>query len=156
MAVLEELEMMSEERFLSIYESLAQQGFGPLDGEIALKLKFRPKAIRKLPMDKRARHARAHLLGGKNRETIYELFGSYLMRKDKALLTDFLDATGVAHEDGMIEDIDEGLPDGSKIPDAVQALDVKYPPDDVTLYLALSAEHWPQVEEVRSAWSARR
>ena len=35
MPVLEELQRMSEERFLAIYEALAQQGFGPLDGEVA-------------------------------------------------------------------------------------------------------------------------
>ena len=155
MAVLEQLERMSEERFREIYEALSQSGFGPLDGELAKKLKFRPHAIKKLPMDKRAHHARSMVLGQKNAELAYELFGTYLMRKDKALLTDFLDATGVEHEDGMIADIHEGTPDPEKVPSAVEQLDGKYPPEDVTLYLAISAEHWPEVEAVRSAWSAR-
>ena len=52
MAVLEQLQRLSDERFLSIYESLSERGFGPLDGEVAKALKFRPQAIRKLPMDK--------------------------------------------------------------------------------------------------------
>jgi len=155
MAVLEELQRMSEERFLAIYEALAQQGFGPLDGELAKKLKFRPQAIRKLPMQKRAHHARSMVLGGKNAELAYELFGTYLVRKDKALLTDFLDATGVEHEDGMISDVEEGKPDESKVPSAVEALDAKYPADDVTLYLAMGAEHWPDVAAVQEAWKVR-
>jgi hypothetical protein len=146
---------MSEERFLAIYESLAQQGFGPLDGELAKKLKFRPQAIRKLPMEKRAHHARALVLGRRNAELAYELFGTYLVRKDKALLTDFLDATGVEHEDGMIADVAKGRPDETKVRDAIAALDAKYPPEDVTLYLALSAEHWPDVAAVQEVWKER-
>ena len=35
MQVLDELKRMSDERFLSLYEALAQNGFGPLDGEVA-------------------------------------------------------------------------------------------------------------------------
>ena len=155
MPVLEELERMGEERFLAIYDALARDGFGPLDGELAKRLNFRPMAIRKLPMATRARRARAHILGGKNAEMAYELFGSYLVSKDKELLTDFLDATGVPHEDGMIADVEEGTPDPEKVPAAVEALDAKYPPEDVTLYLALSAEHWPAIEAMQAAWKDR-
>jgi len=155
MPVLEELERMGEERFLAIYESLTQQGYGPLDGELARKFKFRPHAIKKLPLMKRAQQARAHMLHGKKAELAYEIFGTYLVRKEKGLLTDFLDATGVPHEDGMIADVDQGRPEAGKIGAAVQALDAKYPPEDVTLYLALSAEHWPDVEAVQAAWRAR-
>jgi hypothetical protein len=155
MAVLEELERMSEARFLAIYEALSQQGFGPLDGELAKRLKFRPQAIKKLPMQKRAQQARAMVLGKRNAELAYEIFGTYLVKKDKALLTDFLDATGVVHEDGMIADIDASKPDEAKVPAAIEALDAKYPADDVTLYLALSAEHWPGVAAVRDAWRNR-
>jgi hypothetical protein len=155
MPVLEELQRMGEERFLAIYEALVQQGYGPLDGELARKLKFRPHAIKKLPLPKRAQQARAHMLNGRKAELAYEIFGTYLVRKDRKLVTDFLDATGVPHEDGMIEDVERGRPAADKVPAAVQALDQKYPPEDVTLYLALSAEHWPDVEAVQQAWRAR-
>ena len=155
MVVLEELERMSEERFLEIYETLSQQGYGPLDRDLAVQLKFRPLAMKKLPLATRARRARAMLLGKKNAEMTYELFGSYLVTRDKALLTDFLDATGVPHDDGMIENVDEGKPAPEKIEAAIAALDEKYPAEDVTLYLAISAEHWPDVAEMQSAWSAR-
>ncbi len=147
---------MSEERFLAIYEALSQQGFGPLDGEVAKQLKFRPKAIKKLPMEKRAKRARANLLSARNTEMTYELFGSYLVKQHKELITGFLDATGVDHEDGMISDIDECKPDAEKIGPAIEELDGKYPADDVTLYLALSAEHWPDVPQVVDAWRTRQ
>ena len=100
---------MSEERFLAIYESLAQQGFGPLDAEVAKQLHFRPKAIKKLPMAKRASRARNHLITSKNAEMAYELFGSYLIRYHKDLVTGFLDEIGVEHEEGMIADIEEAV-----------------------------------------------
>ncbi len=58
MQVIEQLKAMKEERFLAIYDQLAQDGYGPLDGEVAKVLKFRPQAIRKLPMPKRAKTAR--------------------------------------------------------------------------------------------------
>ncbi|MEM7306382.1 MAG: hypothetical protein AAF682_06920 [Planctomycetota bacterium] len=146
---------MSEERFLEIYETLTHNGYGPLDRELAAKLKFRPLAMRKLPLETRARRAKAHLLHTKNAEITYELFGSYLVNRDKAILTDFLDATDVPHEEGIIENVEEGKPAADKIPAAVAALDEKYAANDVTLYLAISAEHWPDVDAMQKAWSER-
>ena len=54
MKVIEQLRLLSDERFLCIYEALVRDGFGPLDGEVAKALKFRPQAIVKIPMAKRA------------------------------------------------------------------------------------------------------
>ena len=155
MPVLEELERLSDERFLAIYEALSERGFGPLDGEVAKALKFRPQAIRKLPMQKRAQRARKILATGSKGELCYELFGTYLVRTKQELVTAFLDATGVAHEDGMIEDVETGIPDPEKIETAVAELDQKFDSDDVTLYLALAAEQWPDSEAVVAAWRAR-
>ena len=153
MGVLDELDRMSDERFLSIYTGLAQRGYGPLDGEVAKQLKFRPEKIVKLPIEKRAKRARMILQGGRNAELAYELFGSYLMKERKAIITDFLDAVGVSHEDGMIQD--DTPPDAAKIGEAVEKLDGEHPPEDVTLYLAISTEHWPEVPEIAAAWEAR-
>ena len=115
MQVVDELRRMSDERFQALYETLAQNGFGPLDGEVAKALKFRPQAIRKLPIAQRAKRARALLLRANNAELAYELFGSYLMKTCKELITDFLDATGVEHEDGMIHSVEESKPAADKI-----------------------------------------
>jgi hypothetical protein len=155
MAVLEELDRMSDERFLALYEALAQRGFGPLDAEVAKALKFRPQAIRKLPMETRARKARRLIEARRNAELCYELFGSYLVRTKKELVTSFLDATGVGHEDGMIADVEAAQPDPAKVPDAVRALDAEHPPEDVTLYLALCVEQWPDHERLAALWRER-
>ena len=75
MKVIEELKKMNDERFLGIYEALEDQGFGPLDGEVAKVMKFRPHAIRKLPMAQRAKRARSILTSGSKADLTYELFG---------------------------------------------------------------------------------
>jgi uncharacterized protein (UPF0297 family) len=155
MAVLEQLGKTSDERFLSIYESLTERGFGPLDGEVAKVLKFRPQAIKKLPLEKRARSARKIIESRSNAELAYELFGTYLVKTRKDLVTGFLDATGVEHEDGMIQDLDGTPPDPARIPEAIAKLDGAHAPEDVTLYLALCVEMWPRSEELQQAWEAR-
>ena len=155
MQVIEQLKTMDDERFLTIYEALENQGFGPLDSEVAKVMKFRPHAIKKLPMPQRAKRAKRILESTANAELAYELFGSYLIKDHKDLVTGFLDLTGVAHEEGMIENTEEASPAGDKIAGAVQELDGKFDAGDVTLYLALCAEQWPQVGEIQDAWRAR-
>ncbi len=155
MRVVEHLRATTEARFLSMYESLAQHGFGPLDGEVAKQLKFRPIAIRKLPMPQRAKQARSILLSKSNAELCYEFFGSYLIKNCKELVTGFLEATGVAHEDGMVEDLDKNRPDTAKLPGALKDLDSRFKPEDVTLYLSMCAEQWPSVPELEQTWRKR-
>lgn len=155
MSILEAVKAMSDERFLSIYEGLSEQGFGPLDGDVAKALKFRPHAIRKLPMDKRAKKARQILLAGGQADLAYELCGGYLLKAHENLMPDFLDATGVPHENGMIEDTGNSKPAADKIEAAVKTLDEKYPSEDVTLYLGICAMQWPDVPELATIHAAR-
>jgi hypothetical protein len=143
MTVLEHMKGMSPERFCALYRSLEHQGFGPLDADVARSLRFRPQAIRKLPMEQRAKRARMIIESTKNANLAYEIVGGYLMKTRKDLVVGFLDATGVKHENGMIEDIEGVKPESAKIAEAVAELDKKFPADDVTLYLVLCAEQWP-------------
>ena len=155
MAVLEQLKALSPERFQAIYSALVEQGFGPLDAQVAASLKFRPQAIRKLPLETRCKRARALLERGNNAELTYELFGRYLMQHHPKLVTGFLDATGVAHEEGIISDVDAAVPEADKVGPAIEALEREFPSEDVALYLALAAEQWPQVEGLAQAWRER-
>jgi hypothetical protein len=153
--VVDQLRRLSDAEFLGIYESLQQQGFGPLDAEVAKSLNFRPQAVRNLPLAQRAKRAKQILIGAKNAELCYELFGSYLIKERRELVTDFLDATGVAHENGMVEDLDSIQPAADKIAGAIAALDAKYQAFDVTLYLAMCVDQWPQVTALADAWRKR-
>jgi len=100
MTVLEHMKAMSPERFLSIYRSLERQGFGPLDADVAKSLRFRPQAIRKLPMEQRAKRARMLIESTKNANLAYEIVGGYLLKTCKDLVVGFLDATDVKHQEG--------------------------------------------------------
>jgi len=155
MKVLEELKGMQEERFLAIYQALVHEGLGPLDREVAAALRFRPQAIKRLPLEQRARRARSILERHANAQLAYELFGTYLLTKHKELVTSFLDLTGVPHEDGIIKDVESARPQPEKVAGAVSDLDARFDPADVTLYLSLAAEQWPGVPEVESLWRMR-
>lgn len=152
MSVFEQFQRMSDERFQAIYEALAQNGFGPLDADVARALKYRPQAIRGVPMAQRAKKARALIAAKHNAEMCYEIFGAYLIAKHRELVTGFLDSTGVAHEEGMLQNLDDNRPDVAKLEGAVAELDGKFAPEDVTLYLALCAEQWPQTPQLAALW----
>ena len=86
-------------------------------------MKFRPHAIKKLPMAQRAKRARTVVERSANAELAYELFGTYLLKHHKELVTGFLDKTGVEHDDGMIENLDSNAPAGDKVADVAKELD---------------------------------
>ena len=153
--VLQQLEQMTGEQFLAIYEALSDRGFGPLDSNVATALKFRPHAIRKLPLIQRAKKAKSLIMSSSDAETAYELFGSFLVKNHKELITEFLDATDVPHEEGMIEDLQAAAPDAGKLESAVSALDEKFEPENVTIYLAMCSQQWPESEHVAALWKAR-
>jgi len=153
--VLQQLDQMTGEQFLAIYEALSDQGFGPLDSNVATALKFRPHAIRKLPFIQRAKKAKSLIMSSSDAETAYELFGSFLVKNHKELITDFLDATEVPHDEGMIEDLRVAVPKPEKLEEAVKTLDEKFSPEHVTMYLSMCSQQWPESDSVRELWQAR-
>jgi hypothetical protein len=50
------------------------------------------------------------------------------------MMGSFLDALGLKHDNGLIED-DDAKPEPEKVAPAAAALSEKYPADDVSLYL---------------------
>jgi len=58
----------------------------------------------------------------------------WLLKKQKALLVDFLNALGLKHEDGVVEDLPEIVED-EKLKSAVATLLAKHPPEVVAVYL---------------------
>ena len=149
------LKSLSPERFVEIYSGLEVEGYGPLDREVAQSLKFRPQAIGKLPMAQRAKRARQIIEKSGNEELAYEILGAWLLRHKKALVTGVLDATGVAHQDGMIEDIGSAEPDAKKVADAVAVLDQSFGEEPTTMYLVLCKAMWPSNEGVEAALAGR-
>jgi hypothetical protein len=62
------------------------------------------------------------------------LIRSWLLKKHKAMLADFLDALGIPHQDGVVETLPEKVED-EKLQKAVETLLSKYPAEVVTVYL---------------------
>jgi hypothetical protein len=73
----------------------------------------------------------------------------WLLKKHKQMLVDFLDALGITHQDGVVEELPPAM-DDAKIRAAVDALLVKYPPEAVAVYLhafnEMNEVEWPNLK----------
>jgi hypothetical protein len=99
---------------------------------IARQIKFRPKSIITLPRDKRARHLAglvqiSDLLAAR-------LVISYHLEHQRPMMGAFLDALGIAHEDGLIKDESPAKPDDITLDKGVKTLAAAYPKADVARY----------------------
>ena len=99
---------------------------------IAQRKKFRPKTVIGLDLDRKARH-----LAGM--PSLPEAIAGralilYHLADQRPMMGAFLDALGIAHENGLIKE-DDVKPDAAKVPAAAGALRNGFPADDVRLYL---------------------
>ena len=99
---------------------------------IAQQKKFRPKFILSLDEDRKARHL-SGLLSLPDTLAARALV-IYHLAAQREMMGAFLDALGIAHENGLIQD-DGAKPDAGKIAPAVAVLKEKFPAADVSLYL---------------------
>src|SRR5581483_5543916 len=99
---------------------------------IAQQKKFRPKTINGLDVDRRARHLAT--LPSLPDALAARALVVYHLAEHRAMMGAFLDALGIAHENGLIQE-DSVKPDADKIGPATQTLRQQFPADDVKLYL---------------------
>jgi len=111
---------------------------------IARQIKFRPKSVLTLAPDKRAKHLAgvvqlSDLLAAR-------LVISYHLEHQRPMMGAFLDALGIAHEDGLIKDESPVKPDDATLDAAVKTLAAAYPKPAVARYfwalLWQDAETW--------------
>jgi hypothetical protein len=100
---------------------------------IAQQKKFRPKTIIALDIDRKARHL-ATLA------TLPEAIAAralivYHLAEQRPMMGAFLDALGIAHDNGLIQD-EEVKPDASKIDPAADQIAKQFPHQDVRLYFS--------------------
>ena len=76
------------------------------------------------------------------------LLRGWLLKKHTALLTDFLDALGQPHKNGVVDDL-PGTMDDAKLGSAVDTVLAKHPPEVVTVYLhafyEMNENRWPNL-----------
>lgn len=99
---------------------------------IARQIKFRPKSVLALPVEKKARHLAtmaqvSDLLAAR-------LLVAYHLEHQRPMMGAFLDALGIAHQDGLIKDESPKAPDAETLDKGVAALVAAYPKGDVARY----------------------
>jgi hypothetical protein len=113
--------------------------------------KVRPAFLERSP--RASRHAdMASMLSRPRLELIAaNLLREWLMKKQTAMLAGFLDALGITHNAGAVDDLPASVED-AKLTAAVEALLAKYPAEEVSVYLnafyTMNEIQWPNLESM--------
>jgi hypothetical protein len=99
---------------------------------IAQQKKFRPKTVIGLDVDRKAKHLAT--LGALPDAMAARALIVYHLAEQRAMMAAFLDALGIKHENGLIEE-DAVKPDADKVGPAAATLAQQFPPEDVRIYL---------------------
>ena len=97
---------------------------------IAQRIKFRVRSVQTLAREKKSRHLVN--LGS----VAARLLVAYHLHHQRAMMAAFLDALGIAHDNGLIADEELKAPSADRLRDAARAIGASYPAEDVALYLA--------------------
>jgi hypothetical protein len=115
----------------------------------ASRRKLRPVFLERKPRVERHQWVQNALSSPANEDLGLEVLQNWLLGQQRAVLADFLDACGIAHEDGLIDDIPP-QPAREKVDAAVEAIAAKHSPLAVKIYLNLfqpgGAEAWPDLD----------
>ncbi len=99
---------------------------------IASHLHFRPKSVRSLPLDRRVRYTAA--LPSVSDAIAGRVLVSYHLAHQRPLLSAFLDALGIAHDQGVLAAEEIKAPSPEALKEAAGKLREQFPHDDVELY----------------------
>jgi hypothetical protein len=79
------------------------------------------------------------------------LIRTWLLKKHKAMLVDFLNALEIKNEEGVVENLPAGM-DDAKLKSAIETLLAKYPPEAVAVYLNafndMNEANWANLKSV--------
>lgn len=112
--------------------------------------------VRPVFLEKKPRVQRhAEMVGALSRPRLEDaaasLLRGWLLKAETAILTDFLDALGVAHEKGVVEDFPQTVED-AKLKAAVDLLLSKHPAEKVIVYLntvqSTGGVNWENLEQM--------
>ncbi len=130
--------MPAERRQLAAAAFWSDENAGQEQAEVlavvAQRIKFRPKSVIALPKAKKAQY----LLGlpAVSELVAARLLVAYHLAEQRPMMAAFLDALGIAHEDGLIADDEITAPEPETLRKAAATLASAYPPDEVALYLS--------------------
>lgn len=117
-------------------------------GALARRLNFRVRSLQSLPIEKRAKHLAQ--MGDVSDTIATRALIAYHFTTQRPLMAAFLDALGIAHEDGLITVEDVTPPAADTMATAVQSVRSAFPAEDVDLYLrtltTLDGQTWGELE----------
>jgi hypothetical protein len=115
---------------------------------IARRLNFRPKSVQALAVERRARHLAQ--MGDVSDLVATRALIAYHLAAQRPMMAAFLDAVGLAHENGVITAEEVPTPDQARLTAGVQAVRAAFPADDVALYLntlvAIDGDTWGGID----------
>src|SRR5262245_56938471 len=116
---------------------------------VAESRKVRPVFLERQPRAQRHTSMLANLSRPSLDPVTGNLIRGWLLKKYNAMLVDFLDSLGVAHKEGVVEELPETMED-AKLRAAVDRLLAKYPSEVVGVYLNAICEmnevDWPNLK----------
>jgi hypothetical protein len=116
---------------------------------VAEARKLRPAFFERTPRP--ARHAAMAAMLAKPRLELLaaNLLRDWLMKQQIPMLADFMDALGIPHKDGAVDDLPATVEE-PQLQAAVDKLLAKYPPEEVAVYLnafySMNDVRWPNLE----------
>ena len=120
---------------------------------IARRLNFRAKSVQALPVERRAKHL-AQMRDVSDALATRALI-AYHFATQRPLMTTFLDALGIAHNEGLITAEEVPPPNREQLAAATTALLAAHPDDDARRYLktlvALDEDTWVNLPAVLGA-----
>jgi hypothetical protein len=130
------------------YES-DKQLYHAVVAAVAEARKLRPVFLERQPKNQRHTAMLATLARPALDAVTGNLLRSWLLKKYKSMLMDFLDALGIAHKDGVVESLPDTMED-AKLRSAVDTLLAKYPQEVVAVYLNafndMNEVEWPNLK----------
>jgi hypothetical protein len=118
-------------------------------GAVAEVRKLRPVFLERQPRAQRHSTMLSTLSRPALEMVTANLLRTWLLKKYNNMLGDFLDALGIAHKEGVVDDLPATMED-AKLSAAVDTLLGKYPPEVVAVYLNafndMNQVEWPNLK----------
>jgi hypothetical protein len=116
---------------------------------VAEARKVRPVFLERQPRTDRHNQMLSTLARPSLEMVTANLIRSWLVKKHKDMLVDFLTALGIQHNEGVVEDLPQSM-DDAKLRPAIDALLAKYPREPVAVYLHafndMNEANWPNLK----------
>jgi hypothetical protein len=150
---------MTPERTHALLEGLRKDApavYTQALGAASVWLKARPQFVQKQTPERRAKLVRQALARFSTSIVAEEVLAAYFLQVKKPLLVEWLDAIGLAHEDGALTAEAPPQPERALLEKAVAAYRAK-PDDDadrallLDAFAAQTAIEWPALEELIGA-----